>query len=165
MPTSKRGLAGVFKIMENRQKRREEWRIEARVLWQRWHKDPLFILGVALYWGEGHKSGKSPRLALSNSDVAMLQVWLRWCRRFLPGVSLVYYLHVHDHCDPDAARQFWKDQLGVDVTWWGIAVSRASKRKREPNTLPHGTLNVRVSRGSVEWYTKMMVWLDLAQGL
>jgi hypothetical protein len=123
----------------------------------------LFLLGIGLYWGEGTKHSKEPTLALSNSDASMLRVWLRWCRRFMPGVPLTCYLHLHDNCDLDAARQYWKAQLGVDVDWWGTAVSRASTRTR--NTLPFGTLNVRVGRGSVEWHTKMLVWLELAQEL
>jgi hypothetical protein len=163
MPNSKRGLAGVQKIMENRKERREQWRAEAKALWEQWRGDPFFILGTGLYWGEGRKCLNPPRLGFSNSDVNMLRVWLRWCQRFMPGVPLVYYLHLHDHCEPDAARRYCKAQLGVDVDWWGTAVSRASKRMR--NTLPHGTLNVRVGRGSVEWYTKMLVWLELAREL
>jgi hypothetical protein len=161
MLTSKRGLAGVLKIMENRKNRREQWRVEARALWELWRGDPFFILGVALYWGEGKKCATAPRLELTNSDVNMLRVWLRWCRRFLRDVPLYYALGLHDSCDVGAALQFWKNQLGVDVNIVSVAVSSASKRKR--NTLPNGTLQVRVGRGSVEWYTKMMVWLELAQ--
>jgi hypothetical protein len=158
---SKRGLAGVLKIMENRKERKEHWQAEARILWEQWRKDPLFILGVALYWGEGTKTAKGPKLALTNSDPSMLRVWLRWCQRFIPGVPLDYYLRIHDNADVLVARHFWKNQLGVDVQVVSVAVSSASKRKRA--TLPHGTFRIRVARGSVEWYTKMMVWLELAQ--
>jgi len=154
---------GRAQIMENRKRRRERWRAEARVLWEEWQKDPLFILGVALYWGEGAKCSTSPCLALTNSDVNILRVWLRWCRRFMRGVPLSYQLHIHDNCDISAALEFWKREIGIDVQVVSTAVSCASKRKR--NGLPNGTLKVRVGRCSVEWYTKMLVWLDLAQGL
>jgi hypothetical protein len=161
MPTVKRGLAGVFKIMENRQKRREQWRADARTLWEEWRGDPFFVLGVGLYWGEGSKSPNRPRLQMTNADVHLLRVWLRWCQRFLPGVPLYTVLHVHDRRQLDPARAFWKKQLGININAACVSVSSASKRKR--NSLPNGTLNVRVARGSVEWYTKMMVWLELAQ--
>jgi hypothetical protein len=163
MQHSKRGLAGVYKIMENRQRRREQWRADAKALWEQWRHDPFFILGVALYWGEGTKSKTAPCLALTNSDATMLQVWLCWCQRFLPNIRLNYSLVIHDSCDLDAARRFWKTHLGIDVRVISVAVSAASKRKR--NSLPHGTLKVRVGRGSVEWYTKMLVWLELAPRL
>jgi hypothetical protein len=163
MQSSKRGLAGVRKIMENRRHRREQWRAEAKALWEQWRTDPLFTLGVALYWGEGTKCSTAPRLALTNSDVDMLRVWLRWCCNFMPGVPLDYSLVIHDTADVAQARHFWKEALGVDVHVVTVAVSVASKRKR--NSLPHGTLKVRVGRGSVEWFTKMLVWLELAQRL
>jgi len=41
---------GRARIMENRQRRRERWRTEARVLWEQWRNEPFFVLGVALYW-------------------------------------------------------------------------------------------------------------------
>ena len=163
MQPPKRGLAGVRKIMENRQRRCEQWQAEARVLWGRWRGDPLFLLGVGLYWGEGQKCRRSASLALSNADPQLLQVWLRWYQRFLPGVPLYSVLHIHDGGDVRAARLFWERQLGIVVNAVAVAVSSASKRKRR--TLPNGTLKVRVGRGGLEWYTKMLVWLDLAQQL
>ena len=132
-------------------------------MWKQWREDPLFILGVALYWGEGRKCTTPPRLELTNSDVNMLRVWLRWCRRFIPDCSLAYSLGIHDNSDIGGALQFWKVHLGIDVHVVSFAVSSASKRKRR--TLPNGTLQVRVARGSLEWYTKMCVWLELAQDL
>ena len=174
MPSSELALAqrrrnvvrARAKVEENRRLRREQWRAEARTLWEQWQHDPLFMLGVGLYWGEGSKE-RSKRsyltLALSNSDVRLLRIWLRWCQRFLHGVPLNYELHIHDPRAVDAARAFWKQELGIAVTWVCVAVSSASKRKRD--TLPYGTLKVRVGRGSVEWWTKMMVWLELAQSL
>jgi hypothetical protein len=159
----KRGLAGVMKIMQNRRLRREQWRKDAVALWNQWCHDPLFVFGVALYWGEGSKSRLDPRLALTNSDVEMLRVWIRWCRRFMPGVPLDCSLIIHDSCDLEVARTFWKREIGVEAKVVTVAVSSASKRKR--NCLPHGTLKVRVGRGSREWLTKMLVWLELSKTL
>jgi hypothetical protein len=154
---------GRTQIEENRRQRRELWKAEAKELWEQWHGDPFFALGIGLYWGEGSKHAKAAQLQLTNSDVNMLRVWLRWCHRFLPGVPLKCLLCIHDNCDREFALQFWKQQLGVDVKCVWVAVSSASKRKR--NTLPYGTLHVRVGRGSLEWFTKMLVWLELFQEL
>ncbi len=157
---SRQGVAGAAAM---RRQRREQWAREAIPLWERWRHDPFFLLGVGLYWGEGDKPRRPGELTLglSNSDPGLLRVWLRWCRRFLPGVPLRSDLQLHDGCDVAAARQFWEDELEVEVRSVTVAVSSASKRRR--NTLPHGTLRVRVGRGSAEWMTKMLVWLDLVQ--
>jgi len=58
------------------------------------------------------------------------------------------------HCDSGSENSASKCK-------WFQQRYRASKRTR--NTLPYGTLKVRVGRGSVEWFTKLMVWLELAQ--
>src|SRR5262249_24602996 len=146
-------------------RRREQWAAEAIPLWEQWQHDPFFLLGIGLYWGEGVKVQAACRrkMALSNSDPALLRVWLRWCERFLPAVPLRFDLSIHAGCDIAAARHFWKRELGVEVTSVSVAVSRASKGKR--NTLPAGTLLVVVGRGSAEWLTKMLVWLELVQHL
>jgi hypothetical protein len=149
--------------MENRKRRREQWRAEASDLWEQWRCNPFFVLGVALYWGEGTKSRVDPRLALTNSDAGLLRMWIRWCQQFIPGVPLGYSLIVHDSCDIEAAKRFWKLELGVEVNVVTVAVSSASKRTR--NCLQYGTLKVRVGRGSAEWLVKMLVWLELAQQL
>ena len=150
-------------VEENRRQRRQRWQAEARLLWEQWHTDSLFILGIGLYWGEGHKSPRQQRLRISNSDFRLIRVWIGWCERYMPGVSLRYELNLHANCDAGAARRFWEEQLGIKITYTWVAVSAASKRRR--NTLPNGTLNIRVGRGSLEWYTKMMVWLELAYEL
>jgi hypothetical protein len=154
---------GVAGAAAKHRRRREQWAAEAIHLWEQWRHDPLFLLGVGLYWGEGNKVQKpsGSKMGLSNSDPGLLRVWLRWCRRWLPNVPLRYDLSIHEGCDVEAARHFWKRELGVAVNSVSVAVSRASKHKR--NTLPNGTLQVRVGRGSVEWLTKMLTWLELAQ--
>jgi hypothetical protein len=171
MPSSELALAqrrqsvhlARAQVEENRRRRRQCWQAEARLFWEQWRSDPLFLLGIGLYWGEGRKTPRDPSLRISNSDKRLLRVWLAWCQRFMPGVPLRYELNLHANCDASAARRYWEEHLGIKITYTWVAVSMASKRKR--NTLPNGTLNIRVGRGSLEWYTKMMVWLELAQDL
>jgi hypothetical protein len=157
----KRGLAGVRQIAANRARYKEQWRSEAREAWPRLRQDPAFMLGLGLYWGEGTKSARSPRLALTNSDPGLLRAWLAWCRHVMPDVPLDYSLIIHDDAAVAAAQAFWTRELGVNVRVISIAVSRASRRRGRQ--LPHGTLKVRAGRGGIEWLTKMLVWLDLAR--
>jgi hypothetical protein len=154
---------GVAGAAAKHRQRREKWRAEAVLVWEQLRHDPFFLLGIGLYWGEGGKVrwGSSARLALSNSDPGLLRVWVGWCRRYLPDVPVYSELTVHDTCNVEGARQFWERVLNIPVTSVTIAVSVASKRKR--NSLPNGTLKVRVGRGSVEWLTKILTWIELAQ--
>jgi hypothetical protein len=166
MPTLDWQWAGIRQAAANRAARRAAWRSEGIRLWERWRDDPFFTFGIALYWGEGTKSPRgrySPSLALTNSDPALLRVWLTWCRRYFPERPIKYSLHLHDTADADAACAFWQRELGITNISVRRAVSRASARHRQ--TLPNGTLRVRIGRGSVECFTKMHVWLELSQQL
>jgi hypothetical protein len=125
----RRGLAGVRQIAANRARQKDQWRAEARAAWPHLRRDPLFTLGLGLYWGEGTKSRRSPRLALTNSDPGLLRAWLAWCRRFMPGIPLDYSLVIHDAAAVPAARAFWARELGVDVQVVSVAVSRSSRRR------------------------------------
>ncbi len=154
---------GIAQIQENRRKRREHWKTEAKQLWEQWRTDPLFLLGIGLYWGEGEKSPRAARLRISNSDVNLLRVWVAWCQRFLPGVPLYNALNLHPNCDAEAARRFWEEQLQIKISCVWVCASTAGKQRR--NTLPNGTLNIRVGKGCLEWYTKMMIWIELAHDL
>jgi hypothetical protein len=156
---------GVAGAAAKHRQRREKWAAEGVLLWEQWRHDPFFLLGIGLYWGEGAKVCRATqtRLALSNSDPGLLRVWVSWSRRFLPGVPVYSELTVHDTCNVQAAQQFWERELNIRVTSVTVAVSLASKRKR--NSLPNGALRVRVGRGSVEWLTKMLTWIELAQVL
>jgi hypothetical protein len=127
MPSSELALAqrrlsvqrARAQVEENRRQRRLCWQAEAKILWEKWHTDPLFLLGIGLYWGEGRKTQRDPKLRLSNSDPHLLRAWLAWCRQYMPGVPLKYELNVHDNCDASAARRFWEENLGIKInyTW------------------------------------------------
>lgn len=70
MPSSELALAqrrlsvqrARAQVEENRRQRRLRWKAEALVLWEQWRTDPLFLLGIGLYWGEGSKSLEVPIL-------------------------------------------------------------------------------------------------------
>ncbi len=134
------------------------WEAEARESWPCLSAQPLFMLGVGLYWGEGTKEGV---LSLSNADPAVHRVWLVWCRKYMPGVPLRCRLRVHQGVRSQRARRFWEVELGVDVT----AVYRFPARRtaRKKTSMPFGVVQIAVGRGSVEWLCKMKTWLALLQ--
>jgi len=109
----------------------------------------LLIIGAALYWGEGTKSeGKRPYnpLAFSNSDATMIRLYLRFLREILkvPNEKIWGGIHIYKSIDESEARKFWAKCTGLPANRFNVnyQVSRASKGKR--NTLPYGTISIRV---------------------
>ena len=114
-------------------------------------KRELFLVGAALYWGEGTKSdnlGKHPSLAFTNSDPTMVKVYLRFLRTVfrVTDIRIRGGIHLYPSTDVEQARKFWSDVtgLGEDQFYVTTMVSRLSAGKRNPRLLPHGTAALRV---------------------
>ena len=144
-------------------KRTQRWQREAEVLWRKYKKEPLFLLGIGLYWGEGARTQKY--LSLSNNDPGLARVWLRWCSHYLPR-GLKQHVRILAHADVDSfrARRYW-----ARITRHAIVkhVTRLPTRGHgKPKKIaPYGTVEMRLGKGSAEWSTKMLVWIKYAQAV
>jgi hypothetical protein len=70
-------------------------------------EDAFFTAGIALYAGEGTKTGGQVRF--TNSDPRMVGFFCVWLRRFfdIDETKLRLRLYLHEGLDLDAAREFW----------------------------------------------------------
>ena len=114
-------------------------------------KKDLILIGAALYWAEGMKSQTrtSSALIFSNSDQYMIKIYMRFIREILktPELKIRAGIHIYPSISPDEAKKFWSNITGLPFDRFYIVnqISKASKRKRPVNKLPHGTLNIRVN--------------------
>ncbi len=77
----------------------------------------LFMIGVALYWGEGTKQKTyrpSVRLCFTNSDPDMVRVFMKWIREFtnVRDEDIGLEIYIHDN-HKDQTSEFQKYWLGV----------------------------------------------------
>jgi hypothetical protein len=136
----------------------ERWKTEADEVWARYCLNPLFGVGIGLYWGEGEKG--YDRLSLCNSDPQLIETWLRWCRAFIPGCALRARLQLHADVDPMVAVAEWQRAVGVNVpirVYWAVS---AANGKRKPVKQSRGTLTVLLRQGSTEWFYKMARFIE-----
>lgn len=132
---------------------------EADSMLVKFQNDPLFNMGIGLYWGEGSK--RTPELQISNSDPALVKVWLQWLKKFAPNHAYRSSLNIHDNADKEKAVEHWR-KVGIDGGLKVyVSVSKASKRKLEIGRLPNGTISISMGKGSREWYTMMMHWIQM----
>ena len=103
--------------------------------------DPTFRDFVCMYIGEGYKRDRN-RVALANSDPAVMQLATRWIGRLTPK-SPAFSLQYHADQNLDELRRFWGKTLGID----GTAIRM--QRKSNSNQLTgrtwrsrHGVLEV-----------------------
>lgn len=111
----------------------------------------LILVGAALYWGEGTKSGgvkNTPRLVFTNSDPKMIKVFMHFALHGLriPKDKISGELHLYEGIDSDVAKKYWSKVTGISTErfWFTYLLSRASQQKRPSTRLPYGTLAIRI---------------------
>ena len=113
----------------------------------------LFVLGLALYWGEGYKSGNE-ECGLTNSDPRIMRTFVMWLQKFyrVPLSDLILRVsinHVHRRRVLTVER-YWSHVTKVprsQFTKTSLILIRS--RKVYANTGEHyGTLRIKVRRGT-----------------
>lgn len=125
-------------------------------------KRERFVAGVALYWAEGFK--KDNLVGFSNSDPAMVMVFMRWLH--LCGVAkdrLKYRVGVNEaYRDKiEEIERYWRNTLGVNKTQFQKPFFQKVQWKKiydNPDAY-HGVLRVRVSK-STDFLRKIHGWIE-----
>ncbi len=121
----------------------------------------FLVLGLALYAGEGGKTGG--RLYFANSDPRLILNFVTWVRRFFDADESKFRikLYLHEGLDLEAAVTFWSELTGISVAQFGKpyrAVADATIRKSKhamgcPGVVYHSTTTFRRVMGLVEAVT------------
>ena len=111
-------------------------------------KKDLRFIGMALYWAEGNNKNRN-RLQFSNSDPLMIEIEMRFFREIceIPDSKITARIHLYPHTNQKKALNYWSKITKLPKNQFKtpqIQISKASKRKRPKNILPHGTLHVAV---------------------
>jgi len=125
-------------------------------------QNTLYTTALALYWGEGGKTRRGI-VRLSNSDPALIKVFIRFLREFcqVPKEKFRGHIHIHPHLDAAIAKEYWSGVSAIPQGQFFKTYqkpNKASQNKRD--TLPYGTFSVYVC--DTELFLKIQGW---TQGL
>jgi hypothetical protein len=105
-------------------------------------KDSFFVAGLMLYWAEGNKSFGS--VQFSNSDPIMIQIMMRWFRKFcfVPENKfriglIIHSLHIREDC-----QKFWQGITSVPLTQFHSPFVKPSIFSSKKNKLYEGTCKI-----------------------
>lgn len=105
----------------------------------------LFLIGLALYWGEGTKAAEG-RVCMTNSDPAVLTLFLAWLRLFGDThQKLKVKLHLYTDMNIRQETQFWSRTLRIPVKNFYKPYVKTNVRDKPRNyrgRFGHGTCNV-----------------------
>lgn len=76
------------------------------------------ILVAIIYWCEGAKYPATNRLAIANSDVELLRMFISLLRIAFPIDESKFRVHLQIHTthDYEKLKKYWSDQLGISTT-------------------------------------------------
>ena len=76
----------------------------------------LWLIGVALYWGEGGKTHKG-MARVANSDPSVIKVMMRFFREIclVPEEKFQGHIHTFSHLNKARAEKYWSEVSGVPV--------------------------------------------------
>ena len=120
----------------------------------------LFLIGVALYWGEGGKTARG-MARLSNSDPDVIRTTMRFFREICKVDEKRFRGHVHtfSHLNAQRAEEYWSNVSGIQRSQFYKTYSKPSIAGRgKMDSLPYGTFQVYVCDTAL--YFKIMGWIE-----
>lgn len=113
----------------------------------------IFMLGLALYWGEGYK-GLSQELGFTNSDPTMILFFIQWISQIygIPRSRLILRVSIngmHSH-RVRRVEQYWSRTTGVPLSQFTMTslIKTASKKVYTNGAEHYGTLRIKVRSGT-----------------
>jgi hypothetical protein len=140
---------------------------EAKKSFLKFKKESLFIAGVSLYWGEGYKKGARGSswrvIDLANSDPDLVKVFLKFLKKYLKvdNDDIYIQLIIAPNKDINAAVVFWSKVTKLDKSRFiktYSKVSSSSKGIRNKESLPFGTIHVRIN--NVDKFFTLIGWIE-----
>jgi len=121
----------------------------------------LKLVGTVLYWAEGYKKTRWT-LVFCNSDPAIVRVMMRFFREVckVPEKKFKAQVQIHPNVSEELAKCYWSKISNIPLKQFRKSltrISKASKKKRPPKTLPYGTFRVIIM--DVELVNRIKGWI------
>ncbi|HEY4508656.1 MAG TPA: hypothetical protein VJC13_00010 [Candidatus Paceibacterota bacterium] len=150
-------------IRRNRLDREKKLFIQAKSEFEVFKNDPMFFVGVGLYWAEGSK--RSSTFHFMNSDPEMVVFMISWCRKFLlkevNNISL--RLYTHRLFESENLEEYWSKTTGISLSKFKKTVYKPSGLGYKKRPMYKGCMRIEISKG-MHLLRKMQFWQQLLVG-
>lgn len=105
--------------------------------------EKLYYIGLALYWGEGSKSGNT--VAITNSDPYLIRVFLDFLRKICKVDEKRLHLLIHYHSDQNEREliNYWSKFTKINKDQFYTSTLHNGKSEGSTNRLKFGTISLR----------------------
>jgi len=78
-------------------------------------REPLFISGLMIYWGEGDRKLENGMIRVCNTDPAMLKLFHCFVRKYLPEIShlIKVYLVLYPDLNEKECKEYWSQNIEI----------------------------------------------------
>ena len=129
-------------------------------------REPLFLLGLALYWAEGSKQkawNVSQLVAFSNMDSRAHRLMLLWVHKYfhIHPLHLKYEIYLHESASVTSARSFWSQQLHIPKRTMRVYFKSNNPKSKRHNQHAsyHGVLRFVVPK-STDMNRRIAAWIE-----
>lgn len=165
---SEKRIAGRLRALEsirkNKIKRIRDIKDQAMTEVPSLIKDPFWLVGTILYWGEGSKEhATSCPMKFTNMDLSMHKIFLKWIHKYLlvTNENLLFELFIHEKADIERAKKYWMQNLVFTRDRLRVYFKKhnpKTKRKRVGEDY-NGVLSIVVYK-SIPSNRKIAGWVD-----
>lgn len=140
--------------------KRKEYINEARIEFNKLVKNPLFLIGLGIYWGEGDKTDNG-RVAVINTDPELLKIVVKFYRQCLniSENSLRIGLFIYEDIDQNKATKFWSKKLKISQSHFIKIQILKSRSKLTKNKSKYGICSLYFSNTKLN--VKIHEWINL----
>jgi len=140
--------------VSNRKKRISREKLafeEAGRIFESSKNDPMFILGIGLYWAEGSK--RTDSFQFMNSDPKMIKFMILWLKKYLRVSKNRIFLRIFTHEDfkLEKYEHFWENETGIALGQFKKTCYKPNRHgiyKKNPEY--KGCARIEVSKGLSE---------------
>lgn len=118
--------------------------------------NPLFLVGLSMYWAEGSKRGGT--VEVINSDIEVIKLMIKWFNKFLgvPVEKMRFRLYTHKQFAHEESEKFWARELDVNLSQFQKTVYKFSPHNFKKRPDYRGCLRIVV--GAINKLRKIFAW-------
>ena len=103
----------------------------------------LTLIALALYWGEGSKTGNT--VAIANSDPHIILTFLSFLKKVCKIDETRLHILIHHHPDQDEGEliSYWSTLTGIKPSHFYKSTLHSSGKKNSTRNIKFGTISLR----------------------